>query len=209
MFPHTQYGPAGLTQGSIYKPVAGDVGGQLGLPKEAIVGGHVGVFGAGVPETRVAPTGKRLRIYESHPPSVPRVRRNYLEAEARNQSLGRAGEELALRFEHERLWRAGKKKLAERIEHVARTKGDYLGYDILSFEVNGQERLIEVKTTAFGAMTPFFASRNEVEFSESRDAEYQLYRLFNFRRQPKLFALGGAVSRSCRLEPIQYSATPR
>ena len=99
--------------------------------------------------------------------------------------------------------------MAERIEHVARTKGDYLGYDILSFEVNGQERLIEVKTTAFGAMTPFFASRNEVEFSESRDAEYQLYRLFNFRRQPKLFALGGAVSRSCRLEPIQYSATPR
>ncbi len=32
------------------------------------------------------------------------ARRNYLEVEARNQSLGRAGEQLVLRFEHERLW---------------------------------------------------------------------------------------------------------
>jgi hypothetical protein len=31
------------------------------------------------------------------------VRRNYLEVEARNRSLGRAGEELVLEFEHQRL----------------------------------------------------------------------------------------------------------
>ena len=61
-----------------------------------------------------------------------------------------------LRFEHERLRRAGKKALAERVEHVAQTKGDHLGYDILSFEVTGQERLIEVKTTRFGASDSVF-----------------------------------------------------
>jgi Domain of unknown function (DUF3883) len=87
--------------------------------------------------------------------------------------------------------------------------GSDADYDILSFEVNGHERLIEVKTTAFGALTPFFASRNEVKFSEARDTEYQLYRLFNFRRQPKLFSLGGAISQSCRLEAVQFSATLR
>lgn len=161
---------------------------------------------------QVAPpvrAGEKPLIYEKRAPSTPTARRNYLEAEARNQSLGRAGEELALRFEHERLWKAGYKKLAERIEHVARTKGDYLGYDILSFETSGQERLIEVKTTAFGALTPFFASRNEVSFCEERNTDYQLYRLFNFRRQPKLFALAGAISHTCNLEPIQFSATIR
>lgn len=89
------------------------------------------------------------RIYETAPPKCSRMRRNYLEMEARNQSLGHAGEGLVLRFEHERLRRAGKKALAERVEHVAQTKGDHLGYDILSFEVTGQERLIEVKTTRF------------------------------------------------------------
>jgi hypothetical protein len=97
--------------------------------------------------------------------------RNYLEAEARNRSLGRAGEEFILRFEY--------------------------------------ERLIEVKTTRFGAWTPFFASRNEVEVSESHDEHYQLYRLFSFSRQPKLFTLGGSLGRTCELNAIQFSATPK
>jgi hypothetical protein len=134
--------------------------------------------------------------------------RNYLEAEARNRSLGRAGEEFILRFECERLWRANKKALANRIEHVAETQ-DNLGFDIKSFEIDGRERLIEVKTTRFGAWTPFFASRNEVEVSQSQDDHYQLYRLYSFTRQPKLFTLGGSLGRTCDLNAIQFSATPK
>lgn len=134
--------------------------------------------------------------------------RNYLEVEARNRSLGRAGEEFILRFEHERLWRANKKTLANRIEHVANTQ-DNLGFDIKSFEIDGRERLIKVKTTRFGAWTPFFASRNEVDVSESRNEHYQLYRLFSFTRQPKLFTLGGSLGRTCELNAIQFSATPK
>ncbi len=41
------------------------------------------------------------------------------------------------------------------IEHVSRTQGDGPGYDIVLFETDGRERMIEVKTTAFDAMTPF------------------------------------------------------
>ena len=123
--------------------------------------------------------------------------------------MGRAGEEFVLQFEHERLWRAGQKRLADRIEHVSRTQGDGLGFDILSFEENGRERLIEVKTTQFGPLTPFFATRNEVDVSESRDNEYQLYRLFKFSEQPRLFMLGGSLRRSCDLEPSHFSALPR
>lgn len=149
------------------------------------------------------------KLYDtSEPPRVP-VRRNYLELEARNQSLGRAGEELILRFEHERLWRAGQRILADRVEHVSRTKGDHLGFDIHSFETDGRDRLIEVKTTRFGAMTPFFASRNEVGVSEVREREYQLYRLFSFREQPKLFLLPGCLRNTCRLEAVTFSALPR
>jgi len=137
------------------------------------------------------------------------VRRNYLEDEARNRALGLAGEELVLRFEYERLCRANQRTLADRIDHVANTQGDHLGFDIMSFEVDGRERLIEVKTTQFGALTPFFASRNEVDVSESRDANYQLYRLFNFIREPKMFTLGGSLGRTCDLDSIQFSAIPK
>lgn len=135
--------------------------------------------------------------------------RNYLETESRNRSLGLAGEEFIMRYEHERLWRAGKRKLAERVDHVAKTKGDGLGYDIRSFAENGDERLIEVKTTRYGALTPFFASRNEVNVSEDYVESYQLYRLFQFSKQPQLFVLDGSLRHSCALEPSQFSATPR
>lgn len=134
---------------------------------------------------------------------------NYLEREARNRSLGRAGEELVLRFEHERLWRAGQRILAERIEHVSVTKGDGLGYDIQSFENSGQPRLIEVKTTRFGAMTPFFASSNEVAVSKERGSEYSLYRVYDFQSSPRLFMLPGSLETTCELQPVQFRALAR
>jgi hypothetical protein len=151
----------------------------------------------------------KLFLHDKRSQTRTPVRRNYLEAESRNQSLGLAGEKLVVEFEHQRLWLAGKKDLANRIEHVSNTQGDHLGYDILSFELNGHERPIEVKTTRFGKMTPFFASQNEVDVSSFREEQYQLYRLFNFVREPRLFILSGSLSRTCTLKPIQYSAIPR
>ncbi len=133
---------------------------------------------------------------------------NYLERETRNASLGKAGEMFVLEVEYARLLKAGKPKLAERIEHVSQTKGDGLGYDVLSFEDTGKERLIEVKTTRFGRMTPFFASSNEVKVSAELD-NYYLYRVFKFDTDPKLFMLNGALEKSCQLEPIQYRASLR
>ena len=136
------------------------------------------------------------------------VRRNFLEEEANNQSLGLAGEEFILRYEHERLWRAGKRALANRVEHVAKAKGDYLGFDILSFETGGRERLIEVKTTRYGAMNRFFASTNEVDVSELHKHEYHLHRLFNFDKQPQFFVLSGSLRDTCQLKPVSFSAVP-
>ena len=148
------------------------------------------------------------RTYERvQPPPMPRLGINYLERESRNASLGAAGELFVLELEHRRLWKAGARHLAERVEHVAKTQGDGLGYDISSFDPDGSERLIEVKTTSFGAMTPFFASKREVVVSEERAEQFRLYRLFKFRAGPKVFVLPGSLRQSCALEPVQYRAT--
>ncbi len=148
----------------------------------------------------------RSRVYEptNHPVRLPK--RNYLEMEARNSALGLAGEKLVLSYEQERLARVGQERLAGKILHISATESDSLGFDILSFEADGRERLIEVKTTRFGSFTPFFASRNEVEVSAQRQDDYQLYRLYKFAEQPKLFVLPGSLRRSCRLDPVTYSA---
>jgi len=154
--------------------------------------------------------GPENRILHDRPRLMQKpVRRNFLEIESRNRALGEAGEKLVIEFEQQRLWRAGKKELSNRVEHVAKSQGDHLGFDVSSFELNGQERLIEVKTTCFGSLTPFFASRNEVGVSESRNEHYQLYRIYNFARQPRMFALAGSLRETCRLEPTQFSVLPK
>jgi len=155
------------------------------------------------------PVRERRNLYERVAPApvIPRLGVNYLEREARNASLGAAGEEFVMALEHRRLWEAGARHLAERIEHVAKTQGDGLGYDIASFEPDGRECLIEVKTTSFGALTPFFASRREVVISEARSEHYRLYRLFKFRTTPKVFVLPGSLRQSCQLDPVQYRAS--
>lgn len=135
------------------------------------------------------------------------VFRDYLDREARNRSLGEAGEAFVLEFEQRRLHARGARKLADRVDHVARSRGDGLGYDVLSYETDGRERFIEVKTTSFGQMTPFYVSRNEVDFSEEVGSQFNLYRLFDFRKSPRMFDLPGPVNTSCRLDPVSFRAS--
>jgi hypothetical protein len=143
--------------------------------------------------------------------SAPRRGVNYIELQARNSALGRAGEELILQFEKQKLMRAGKEELAARVEHVAFTQGDGMGFDILSFEESGDERLIEVKTTTWGRHTPFYVTPNEKRISEKRADRYHLYRLFEFRVTPapwtRRLVLRGPLSRTCLLLPSAYRAT--
>lgn len=163
-----------------------------------------------VPLLRLVAAPKRergsTRIAE-HPTPSPRIGHpNYLLREALNGSLGLAGELAVLVYEDRRLRTAGKKRLAERIDHVSRTQGDGLGYDVQSFDENGAERLIEVKTTRGGVSNPFFATRNEVDVSDAERARYHLYRVFAFDRKPQLFTLQGSLRKTCLLEPLQYRA---
>lgn len=154
----------------------------------------------------VDPPKQSIKTKESTPkPYHPQAsRKDYLERESRNASLGLAGEEFILQYEYFRLHKLGKAALAEKVEHIARTKGDGLGFDILSFESSGKERFIEVKTTSFGKETPFFVSRGEVRFAEEHEHNYQLYRLYNFRQSPKLFQLSGRIHNHCTLNPITF-----
>lgn len=155
----------------------------------------------------VPPKPSALR--DSPPEYAPRfspARRDYLAQESRNRSLGKAGELFVLELEAQRLHAAGKRSLANRVEHVASTQGDGLGYDVLSFETDGRERLIEVKTTTFGELTPFFVSRNELARSNADAERYQLYRVFDFRGRPRVFNLPGAIATHCRLDPTSFLA---
>lgn len=140
------------------------------------------------------------------PPSFRAAKRDYLEREAQNRSLGAAGEDFAIRYERWRLIASGKGALALQVEHVSKTRGDGLGFDILSFNLDGTERFIEVKTTTFGRDTPFFLTETELARSKLEGEHYRLYRLFEFRRHPRIFELSGALDAHCFLDPTTYRA---
>ena len=157
---------------------------------------------------RPKPSAEPIAVAERVPPII-RLTTNYIEREARNRSLGNAGELFAINYERARLIHAGREALAAKIEHTAKVRGDHEGYDILSFEESGAERLIEVKTTKYGIDVPFFASRNEVAVSARHAASYQVYRLFAFRQAPRLFTLPGSLASTCLLEAATFLARPK
>jgi len=156
------------------------------------------------PEPFAAGGGPAAGAVREHPAPASGI--DYLAIEARNRSLGEAGEEFVVRYERERLRRARRERLAERVERVSVTRGDGLGFDVLSFEESGAERWIEVKTTAGGAWTRFFVTSREVEVSRAEPDRYHLYRAFRFRSGPLLFTRPGPIDRSFRLVPSQFVA---
>lgn len=133
-------------------------------------------------------------------------KRDYVAREARNRSLGKAGEEYVVQFERWRLTAGGFGKFADKVERVSETRGDGLGFDVLSSESSGRERFIEVKTTAFARETPFFLTHTELNRSRVNSDQFLLYRVFEFRQEPKMFALHGSVDRHCILDPVDYRA---
>jgi hypothetical protein len=128
------------------------------------------------------------------------------ERDARNRVLGRAGEERVLWHERGALAAAGREDLAQKVRWVSEEDGDGAGYDIASFEQNGRQRLIEVKTTNGWDRTPFHISRNELAVADARRNEWCLLRLWNFNRDPKAFELRPPLEDHMTLTPTSFSA---
>jgi hypothetical protein len=154
------------------------------------------------------PPALRGEVREAKLSSAPKAfKRDYLAREASNSSLGLAGEKLVVNYEHWLLNACGAKRLADRVEHVSSTRGDGLGFDVLSFEPDGREKFIEVKTTSFAKETPFYVSKGELTLSRKAKEQFHLYRLYHFRQDPRLFKLSGELSSHCLLDPVTYRAS--
>lgn len=127
--------------------------------------------------------------------------------DSRNRSLGLAGEECVLASERTTLRARGCNDLAERVQWVSKDVGDGAGYDILSFEPDGAERLLEVKTTNGWERTPFHISRNELKVAELRRESWHLIRLWNFSKEPQAFALRPPLNKHVELTPTSFMAS--
>src|SRR5690606_17855816 len=124
----------------------------------------------------------------------------------RNRSLGKAGEALIVDFERRRLEALERRDLASKVRWVAQEDGDGAGYDVHSYDRQGNDRLIEVKTTQGARSTPFFITRNELSLAHERPEHFRLYRLYEVAKTPRLFRLKPPLEEAVTLEAETWRA---
>lgn len=144
--------------------------------------------------------------------TIPIVRLyNFENITKRKANTGKKAEELVMEYEKLRLAHLGYSNLINMVEHVSKTKGDGLGYDILSFDIiddNIVPIYIEVKGTMMDENTPFDITRNELEVARIHGKNYRLYRISSLGDNiAKCFILDGEeLQEKFDFEPMVYKA---
>lgn len=131
---------------------------------------------------------------------------NHSQKNKENKRIGDLGELFVVQLEREKLRKANKPKLAQKVAHHAKDKGDGLGYDVLSFDEEGNEMYIEVKATKSNKNTPFFITRNELERSKQEQEQFYIYRVYNFNDEHikgDVLVIQGDANNLC-VEAVNY-----
>lgn len=185
-----------------------DVGHFAGVSQPIIAPLTVPAGGAATDLLPTDPVPPRSGPKAARPEGLARLVRKYDPAarDHRNRLLGRLGEQYILNHEIARLMAADQMKLALQVEWTSDVHGDGAGYDIKSFEPDGSDRLIEVKSTKGGPTTDFFVSRTEREVSMERPDAWRLYRLHTLPTAPRFFVLPPPLEQSVSLKAENWRA---
>ena len=181
--------------------------GAAGTPSAAPQFPQVDSDPAGLLPTDPVPALSQAR--EARPEGLVRLVRKFDPAarDERNRLLGRLGEQHVLNHEIARLIGGERMDLAKKVEWTSDVHGDGAGYDIKSFDLDGSERLIEVKATKGGPMTDFFLTRVEREVSMDHQEAWRLYRLHTVATEPRLFVLRPPLEDQVHLQTENWRAS--
>lgn len=126
------------------------------------------------------------------------------DAENKNaKKIGDGGEELVLKMEKKFLKDKGLNDLIDKVKKVK----DGEGYDVLSFDINRNEKFIEVKTTTGINTRPFRMTDNEWEFMRQNSESYYLYRIYEYDKETKrgkFFCISGSFENMVFTKPKQF-----
>ena len=104
---------------------------------------------------------------------------DYIQQNEINKELGDAGEEFICEYKRECIKKYNLPD-SKQVKWVSKDVGDGFGYDILSYDSQGNEIYIEVKTTLGNEKSSFYITANELLKSEQEKERYFLYRVYNF-----------------------------
>lgn len=124
----------------------------------------------------------------------------------KNTELGKKGEDIVVEYEKTMLIMRGREDLAKKVTVTREIAGNAERFDVLSYDENGNEKYIEVKTTKGGLNSIFHISESEVKFSYDYGEKYYLYRVYNFNiktMSADLNIIKGPIERE-KLEATNY-----
>ena len=116
------------------------------------------------------PSDKRIIDYKKSEKTIIKSDEDFEKEGIRKRIKGKESEEIVYNFEIDNLTKQGRKDLADKVK-VKSTEVS-LGFDILSFDIDGNEKHIEVKTKSGG--NSFWITKNELETSRN-DNNYYIY----------------------------------
>lgn len=125
----------------------------------------------------------------------------------KNTELGKKGENIVVEYEKKRLIAEGREDLADKVKTTRDIAGNAERFDVLSYDKDGNEKYIEVKTTKGGFTNIFHISESEVKFSYDYGEKYYLYRVYNLNTKTmsaELKIIKGPINREI-LKPTNYT----
>jgi hypothetical protein len=128
----------------------------------------------------------------------------------RNKKIGDQGELIVKKMEIEHLKSNGKRDLAANVKRISKENVS-AGYDILSFEMDGTEKYIEVKSTSNSPsnVANFIITDNEYRKAKELD-NYYLYIVFEVKStEPKIWKIKNPANlegKGLVLRPLSFKA---
>lgn len=141
---------------------------------------------------------KKKETYRSRETDYEKINKN-------KKDIGNRGEIAILQYEKDRLNNLGLNNLAE---NVSIAENDAIGYDIISFDDNGNEIHIEVKTNSGNSdkLMEFYLTENEFN-KMIEDPTYNIYYLYSIKNKPKLHIINKDIlmqEKEVYLKPVLY-----
>lgn len=100
--------------------------------------------------------------------------------------------------------------MRQRLPERGLARCDGAGYDIKSYNEDGSNKFIEVKTTQGGIRTGFYITPNELAFAELHISSFILARVFDFDLQQasgNYFELDANLEDYVSFTPVNFKAS--
>lgn len=137
-----------------------------------------------IPSSDIVVSDDSIIVYEQSKPKQSISEERFRAIQRTREQIGLAGEDWVVDYEKGDLKSNGYVELAERVERISQTNIS-AGFDVLSYELSGSEKFIEVKTTALSKLE-LYLSANELDVAKEYKNRYWIYFLSEIYGIPKL-----------------------